>query len=1704
MATCNFITYKGKTYDRQIAERLLAMHYQVFDVLDNPELSRKSGKSLYQPKHDIPKLNALAKKMREINRSYGATVVHIGAQRKIMISFAPIAEKIVKEEKARQRVDKNKLEANEYINEEGDVVHPDDISDMYQLKTKYPGAPPIAGLDRKVKAWLLKSGIKIHKLAAIKDKAGNPIDAVAKADMLAGIVRLAEGSTETTLSEEAAHFLVELLGEDHPLIKKMMTDIVKRPEYGQVKNEYANVYTRENDFRKEAIGKMIAKEMVTEFKNTPHESWWRTLLNFIKGKFRKLESKEIETEVSPYKLAAKQILEGSTKDLSDIERVKQLAAKGKINDLYDVGPTSTQSATIDKIKATKVRLVDGVYVNEATDAEVGQRVSEYVERFKKSMNVRDFEGDLESPAFIGTTIHAYMEHLIKDKWDNKRTSRANIEAAVAADLEAGGVPVKYHKLGNFAYGRLQEGAEFFVKGVKNNQKRINKANGTQGEAALLTEQVIHSDVHDVAGTADAIVVYSDGSLGIYDFKSFHFKKYARDRNIDPTSAIKMAQWNVQLSHYKKILREDYGVTNFRESRVVPIGTTMYNQDKKTREFSNMDSIDFAYIQTESFKHAALEQIPTAGEMVPDDIKNAANINRGIKKLIALRDSLTAKMSGAKGNERKRLMTELRKLDKSLKALRLKGDISGLMTTALDVVKEVRKGMDVSRATAPGYLTPARIAELMEELNMYDEIVKSTAADVAASIDKIPDLDKFISGKKIKKLGKNASAVIIGSYIQSTKQDLMNIMEDRVSEQAGEDITGTAKNQGVLAKMFYGIAEIDSPIFRRLTQLFTKARDEAEQEVFEAIDLVEGKHKALEEWAKNKGWSTQQAFDYMVDPETKNLMWTTDKQFLVDYKKAKENNDFKWLKDNTKFNVDAYDEALKRFDAFFSDPTFDAISYFNMSKLPKENNAQFRSRAKARVTKERAEFIKRNDVRKHDTAYGTAAPNIVAWQPQDQYENEKYTFMKRSENKALLEYYNMYTDMNENFGKMTSGRIKKNFVANISQDALDRLFELGPVEGISGLYEAFKQSMRIREEDTLLGKTDPNTGEVVRSVPLVFSDDLRIPLTASEKASIEAMVAQEHPEGSKAYKDAVNKASIAKGFEKGRDIKSTDLTKSLILMTRSVHYHDALSNIEGDVKALRYILKEGDVEETLLDENGRHVKSRIAGSLAKRLGVDPDTIATFDDMVDYLLYGRNVKGGNALFGSTISGSKVIQGLHKYISVKALGLNPVLASASYAGAGANLYMMAGEGRMFTQEDLKTASGRLAIGPYGQADRSDEARGFISVLRPASRDLVYEEAEKTSASYASKHFTMRNVFVGHRLGDDNIDNRIGLAMSHSHVIDPHDGLIKHKDRAIGENPKSLFDHVVTKDGKTIVEFNGQDYFKDNSDQFTKFRNKVRKVAFNVKGSTSEEHRARINSTILGQMMMKFRTWMPGLIQARVSGLRYDHTLEQLEMGKFSIFVGELIGSGLKPAIGQIGKLMAGIVRTKWYSGNPNMEYIKQLMDQFYEENPDMKRGDITPEEFMRLYEGKVKSLLIEVRTLLAFIGMLGALGWMDWDDRDENNIFTRTAYLVVNRSLLEISFFLDPRSVMEIVKFPFPVMGVMQTVSSITENALDETRDIAFGENQPNDTTGYGYYSLKALPIANQILALLGYFNPTRFETGAWTMGEEKKKRKKKEDS
>jgi len=1363
--------------------------------------------------------------------------------------------------------------------------------------------------------------------------------------------------------------------------------------------------------------------------------------------------------------------------------------------------TERQTEVLKKLLNQTARKTKNGYEDMETSTVIANRVTDIVQKYRDEIGA--YSSSDTTAADIGTTVHLLVENMFKHFTGIKKMSHREMLDAVEKALVSAGIESKWVKsIDNKTMLNLDKGVRELYENILKTQETIDP----NQKPLILTEHVVHDKFKDLAGTIDAIIVYSNGQVGTLDFKTMYTSKSALDEGRNVVNSSKITEWNIQQSNYKEMLKSQLGIEDLRESRIIPIGVDYKVFDKKKDKLVIADKIK-AIDMAGTINSRTLDPVPVAGELTGKKLTDNA-----IKRLEGQRAKLLSDYRST-SNRKARKLTEIKlnQIDTALQALRLYDDVKDVTQMASNTIEEITKKMNVVKKGSRSYLSAGDIRNYVNDLQFFGEILKAVDPNsdefVALKGKTEKELKKLLKSGELQGILDKSQALYVGSQINNMVSTLEGMLFDRMNEEAGDsiDLRLTGKKPGAMGRAFLGVAEIDSPIFQRLTQLFTSARDSAENNTFEDIREVQEKHKALVDWARSKGKSVQEVFDMMINNKNMSLVTPATQEFYDDKEKAKKDKDVKWFEANTTFNEKKYQEARDQELAIYNDPSFDAASFFNLRKRFKESDAEFKKRLTEEVGKAKQKFEDQHNPNKNKKAYLTSAflqPNVES----GRYASDLYKEMNKSGNQALKDYYEMYTSLNEKFDSLvgTETKIKRNFIANVSQSMSDKIMELGPVEGVKELWNSFKYDLQIREQDEVVGRTDPETGERKRSIPLLYTDEMRIKVSDRERKQIEATTRIKLEEEFKkegksttsrdfqsALKNATDTAIAAAEYKKGRNVKSVDLTSSLILLTNSVHRFSEMKNIEEDVLTLRQILVNGDVNETLVDEFGRPIKDKLMGKIAERIGISDDTVALFDKHVDFLLYGK--KGSDIEFAG-VSGQKLLNKFHSYLSLKALALNVPLGFASYQGAKANLRFLAGEGRIFNQEDLKYANKIIPI--IRSAEFTDEddmtddkikAAHAVALFRPSTRDLTFEEAEKTSASWGKQNMTWRNAFVMHRLGDDAIDNKILISILKSHGIDST-GKVVRRDRAKGDFTSIMDMEFKNEKGKLNIIHEGKDIFKENPSLYTILRNRTRKVAFNVKGSISEEQRAALQGNMLGQMAMKFRTWMPGIVQSRGGDIRFDAILDDLEIGRYRAFTGMLFEQGIMPALNNLKDVALSTMpfMLDHYEGKMGGVYAEKKYQEFLEINPHL-RDRFTKEDFVQLMEDKMRGAIIEARMAAALGALLLFLSaGLNWDDPDENNILTRNMFLMLKRTSLELSFPYSPGSLIEVAKFPFPVMSLIKNIGQIKDNTIDETRDLLLGENSKRDTTPMLYYTSKQIPLLNQVMNLAGLFNPSIYET------------------
>ena len=312
---------------------------------------------------------------------------------------------------------------------------------------------------------------------------------------------------------------------------------------------------------------------------------------------------------------------------------------------------------------------NGAYPGQVIKGRVSDEVKKHFWRLNKG-KIRDLSGKqkqlrLDNNAMrkaTGTAGHHTLQELV-ELYANKKGRRADI--------------LKASMFTEGQFQILEQGIKDLVAQIRKEQKLIDP----EGKVMFRTEQMITNRDQSIGGSIDLLAVFSDNSAAIYDYKfvspsiSAGYVDKTTKRIIEDPFAVKMKTYDLQLSQYKKQLIETYGITEIRQSRVVPIHIRYKTQ--KGGKLTN----DISLVQMGTKYSEFLQQIPVAGELTRFD-----DINKIIKKLLVRKENVDRQLQTKKykaGTSFEALKAQQAKLSKQLRVLQIDQDLAYVIKSLRD-------------------------------------------------------------------------------------------------------------------------------------------------------------------------------------------------------------------------------------------------------------------------------------------------------------------------------------------------------------------------------------------------------------------------------------------------------------------------------------------------------------------------------------------------------------------------------------------------------------------------------------------------------------------------------------------------------------------------------------------------------------------------------------------------------------------------------------------------------------------------------------------------------------------------------------------------------------------------------------------------------------------------------------------------------------
>jgi len=1182
------------------------------------------------------------------------------------------------------------------------------------------------------------------------------------------------------------------------------------------------------------------------------------------------------------------------------------------------------------------------------------------------------------------------------------------------------------------------------KGVKdvllqiyNRQKYINKRLNSNGTVKIYFEQIVIDPAEDIGGTVDLLAVYSDNTASLFDFKTKIPRKEFLNSTGDLISENYITngdkdRYKLQLAALHRILVKRYGIRQVVQSRIVPIQVNApYNVESKS------------YHNTISKLVYGAKQNKLLSQIAPlPELTGFKDLDEFLKNIETKIKNYELKLQGDRKNA-DYYKNKIKDLTDAKVDILVKHSFNDLVEYAnrligsLDnienfTIEKLRDAKDELKA----------LTLLSGATYEYREALSSNPQNVQI-LDNIQQVIKELTAQ-------------INDKLYEVEQELYSKrVADAIQKLTGYDIKDESGNyipiadEGFFGKYFNQLSNFENPIFKALKTQLDDAQYNIREKVRKVIDEIVTADNNLRKWMKDNGKDEQWLINSLIDRDPKsknvdNLHHKLSKEFIEKINDAK-------VSGNSAFFIDNFES------------TESYMTWFNTAKV--EQEAYLKSKFGDNIGR-----IKFNEwLNKYDLSLDKNGKptNPTAWLEQGRKNKLKrkksveesnysaeYRYIKSIP--QLDKYYSLFEKYNNEFRKILGVeyyQLPSTFLPNIRKSNIDRLLDNGIINGTKDVLSNFMQNLNVREDDMVYGEIDPETGSLKRTIPRFFINS---------------------------FKDKNGNVIVGE--------KSYDLTKSLILFSKMAYNYEEMNHIEGTVLAMRdFIVEKGELiirrgDNPLKDFMGNDLTTKMNGKQIEQI---------FQSFVNLYLYGVQVEP----ISDDSSGQyeKLILEAKNYFTMKALGLGFIPAAGSFLAAKTQALIEGSKGQVYTSSQYKDSikdswsDRKKFLALHAFFDPMDVQYDFFNVN--TSKTTIGDPREQNTIK---KYVNSRLLLRPFSLGDEYIDEVITASMAKNFYIDNDGNLLRMKDDVEREKYKnrSVWNLFTYSDENSKLNI-PEEQLKSIK---IKFKNAVQAAQSKIKGVIPAEDKAYWQTQLLGQVVMHFKSWMPGLLRERLGKAKYNDALQLVEMGRFTAFgqeivnyeqlaIPEYMSSIVLPKIAQLAKNIV------WYSTSKNDPRIKLAYEVWLNKNPQY-RGKVSFEEFLSAQQTQMKALILELRILLTFATLIALLG-ADFDD-DGKKFYqemwlTRKLAAIMHKTNQEISFTYNPEEFAKMIKNPIPMTGVLTDAVKILSNGYDESVDLIFGEKAPlpfhktqeQDKSGFGYYTVKVVPGASQLEKFLEVF-------------------------
>jgi hypothetical protein len=1535
----------------------------------------------------------------------------------------------------------------------------------------------------KVREVLNKMGVKLQELsqyatAAKLDLTGNN----AVADVVRGIIAVAEGKEGASLTEEMVHIATAILEQKNPaLVTQMISKIDRFKIYKKTFDEYKNnkLYQLPNGkpdirkIKKEAVDKLITELIIkknqgdTQFPELLEQEnrsiitqWINAILDWFRGMYQASDidifedvvdiamSGELRFTEEFQEYAKKRYKESGRFLQINPETIDQRRIRDAVFDTANRLRKVESKETVDPILADTEE-ASNFYESQNADgswSRITKRVTDRVKKFYgevfKNKDFTKAEKELnEFKRKNGVKFHKFFENIYARYYDKTTGLR---RASVLDN--------------NMIYeNRYDEEIYRTLEAYFQELMRFHSKDGKS--PLLLSEVMIYDPVEKEAGTIDLLVIDDDGTTHIYDWKFMAIGEDSKD-----VAWYKQGAYKIQLGTYRDILAKSYGIKKFGRNRAIPIGfnfAKLNPRDPKSELY--IKGIRIGSVSPNS--EISLSLAPVAEERESTGVKELDNV---LKILNDLHEQI-GKIDVTTNEEKEFKSERLNILKRAARSAQINMDIAPLIEVITIMNKEgkniITEYISKFEGKAPNdsTITNESISAMSEKMNEFLSISQAVS-EVDVILKKMIYNDKMELDKASKELRiRLMNAFILEvAQIRESRIEIVDLSKSFADKFIGQrrSVTGLLNTEAVAGwfeRSFRTVSELPQKAFKLLYKIINESKDQAIRDALVDISKIEEIKAKLEKRGDLKDAIKKIYQKNKKGSFTNKLIYKYQKAFydMLDENAIEGNRDKNVIYDNV--DMDAYNAEVKK----IIDSRTEYIKQI-YDEVEKQNELIEAEKKKWLV--DRADFNGWNNY-------------VLRRHPKDKHFSEEYIELKKDDD--LFELYNYIVGVNEKAKEVgyLNNDASLTFLPFVRKSMAESLSTGVNVSTISNFLDNFN----LRADDIGLGKINNLTGELEHSIPKYFTYDFTL-----------------KEDGSNDYSDV-----------------SEDLFKNMIMYVEQLHKYKYFSEVEEQIKMIRTV-------ETFK----AHYEQTSTGELVTKKGKpselakNEDTVKLFDKFVAVLLYGQKYPdGGDAAFDvkrivnflkgavnkvankkiytiddkpTPLSLVKTMDVANRAFQIKTLGFEFI--SGAVNAFGGNIQLATQAGNYFNAREVVKNEILLVGNKFKSDDDRKMFEQLIEVFMPLKDTPIYQRMLKAGMSPLTRVNMTDWLMIFMREPEQHLEKSIFKTLLDNMMVE--NGKIvsikefvknKYKDRyksgAEYRKYKSIIDKEIDQlkstrsisatkkleDGKLVIP--GLDL--SNTAEIQRLTNLTRTISRNATGGLSDVDINGMSMSVWTRSMMVFKNWIPKLVDTRFGEFRKvgdDFSVyinedgqtmgEKYDIGRIRLWW-SLMGFNIVQSANNIIDIIT--------MNDAGLEKLNQMYDE-YAAKYERDTGEpltMSREDFYDLIRTNLRNQMKELSILIAVSAAVFAVGMLPPDEDDnkaERNRF-RFVQRVLDKFQSELLFFYNPVELQGIISGSiFPAVGLLTDLTRfITHMTMELT-----GVDLSDPTKSFEEVREKAQPV------------------------------------